>query len=80
MGIRCFPPVTDFARYRRFTFIVKNGHVTLDGVVANQADKNIVNIRANSVLGVFSVTNNLTCKSKVRLDSRLKRIHYMIYT
>jgi len=39
--------------------IVKNGNVTLEGVVDNQADKNIVNIRANGVHGVFSVTNNL---------------------
>lgn len=39
--------------------IVDNGHVTLTGVVSNQADKNMANIRANSVPGVFSVTNNL---------------------
>jgi len=39
--------------------IVKNGHVTLEGVVDNQGDKNIANIRANGVSGVFSVTNNL---------------------
>jgi len=39
--------------------IVDNGHVTLVGVVDNQADKNIANIRANTVPGVFSVTNDL---------------------
>jgi hyperosmotically inducible protein len=39
--------------------IVKNGHVNLEGVVDNDADKNLVNIRANSVPGIFSVTNNL---------------------
>jgi hyperosmotically inducible protein len=39
--------------------IVKNGNATLEGVVANQADKNIAGIQANSVPGVFSVTNNL---------------------
>ncbi len=39
--------------------IVDNGHVDLEGVVANEADKNLVNIRANSVPNVFSVTNNL---------------------
>ena len=39
--------------------IVKNGHVTLEGVVANETDKNIANIRANGVFGVFSVTNDL---------------------
>jgi hyperosmotically inducible protein len=39
--------------------IVDNGHVTLTGVVANEADKNMANIRANGVPGVFSVTNDL---------------------
>ena len=39
--------------------IVKNGHVTLEGVVANKADRDLVGIRANSVPGVFSVTNDL---------------------
>ena len=39
--------------------IVNNGHVTLTGVVDNQADKNVAYIQANSVPGVFSVTNDL---------------------
>ena len=39
--------------------IVKNGHVTLDGVVDSQADKDTAGVRANSVSGVFSVTNDL---------------------
>ena len=39
--------------------IVENGHVTLEGVVNNQTDKNVAGIRANSVPGVFSVTNDL---------------------
>ena len=39
--------------------IVKNGHITLEGVVANQMDKTIAGIRANALPGVFSVTNNL---------------------
>ena len=39
--------------------IVKNGHVTLEGVVDSEGDKNIDGLRANSVSGVFSVTNNL---------------------
>ena len=39
--------------------IVKNGHVTLEGVVSNETDKNLVKLRANGVAGVFSVTNNL---------------------
>ncbi|HLK07087.1 MAG TPA: BON domain-containing protein [Candidatus Angelobacter sp.] len=39
--------------------IVKGGHVTLEGVVNSEADKNEANIRANSVPGVFSVDNHL---------------------
>jgi BON domain-containing protein len=39
--------------------IVKNGHVSLEGVVINQMDKTIAGIVANSVPGVFSVENNL---------------------
>ena len=39
--------------------IVKNGHVTLEGVVATAMERNIANIQANGVSGVFSVTNNL---------------------
>jgi hyperosmotically inducible periplasmic protein len=33
--------------------------VTLEGVVDNEADKNLAGIRANGVSDVFSVTNNL---------------------
>lgn len=39
--------------------IVKNGHVALEGVVGNAADRNIANVRANGVPGVFSVVNRL---------------------
>jgi BON domain len=49
-GYRAVPPIH---------IIVRNGHVTLEGVVANQMDKTIINARANGVSGVFSVTNNL---------------------
>jgi hyperosmotically inducible protein len=39
--------------------IVKNGHATLEGVVDNEADKNMAGLRANGVPNVFSVQNNL---------------------
>ena len=39
--------------------IVKNGNVTLEGVVANRMDRNVAGIQANSVPGVFAVQNNL---------------------
>ncbi len=61
------PTIGDRYGYRALPsihIIVNNGHVTLDGVVANQGDKNLINIRANSVPNVFSVTNNLRVESK----------------
>ena len=39
--------------------IVRGGNVTLEGVVSNEGDKDIANLRAKGVSGVFSVTNNL---------------------
>jgi len=39
--------------------IVKNGNVTLEGVVANKGDATRAFIAANGVSGVFSVKNNL---------------------
>jgi hyperosmotically inducible periplasmic protein len=39
--------------------IVNNGHVSLEGVVDNETDKNIAGLRAKGVPGTFSVTNNL---------------------
>jgi hyperosmotically inducible periplasmic protein len=43
--------------------IVKNGHVTLEGVVDSEADKNLTGLRANGVPNVFEVKNNLVVKS-----------------
>jgi hyperosmotically inducible protein len=43
--------------------VVRGGHVTLEGVVASQFDKNLMNMRANLVPGLFSVTNNLRVES-----------------
>ncbi len=43
--------------------IVDGGHVTLEGTVLNQQDRNVAEISANSVPGVFSVTNNLSVAS-----------------
>jgi hyperosmotically inducible protein len=44
--------------------IVKNGHVRLEGVVANEGDRNIAGIRANGVPGAFSVENDLRVEGK----------------
>jgi hyperosmotically inducible protein len=39
--------------------VVNNGDVTLEGVVANEMDKDMAGIAANSVGSVHTVTNNL---------------------
>jgi hyperosmotically inducible periplasmic protein len=44
--------------------IVRNGNVTLEGVVASEADKNIANIQARGVPNVFEVTNNLRVEER----------------
>jgi hyperosmotically inducible protein len=49
-GIQAVPPIH---------IIVKNGNVTLEGVVDNESDKNLANLRVNGVPNVFSVKNNL---------------------
>lgn len=49
--------------------IVKNGHVTLEGAVLSDGDKNLAGIRANGVAGVFSVTNNLRIENS-KTDTR----------
>jgi hyperosmotically inducible protein len=56
-----FPSMEKYAMpvIKPIRIIVKNGNVTLEGVVDSENDKNVVNIRANGVSGVFSVTNNL---------------------
>ncbi len=48
--LRAVPPIH---------IIVKNGHITLEGAVARQMDKQIAGMQANQVPGAFSVTNNL---------------------
>lgn len=43
--------------------IVKNGNVTLEGVVDSEGDKNLAYLRASQVPNVFSVKNNLVIGS-----------------
>ena len=49
----------DLGVQKPIRIIVKNGHITLEGVVDSEGDKNIAGLRANGVPGTFSVTNNL---------------------
>ena len=39
--------------------IVQGGHVTLEGVVDNEGDRNMAELKAKTVPAVFSVTNHL---------------------
>ena len=49
---------------RPIHIIVNRGHVTLEGVVDRESDKNLAGMRANGVFGVFSVQNNLVVPGK----------------
>jgi hyperosmotically inducible protein len=59
--LRAVPPIH---------IIVKNGHVTLEGVVARSMDKQVAGMQANSVPGVFSVTNNLQVEEGEKDDKK----------
>jgi hyperosmotically inducible protein len=50
LAIRAVPPIH---------ILVENGNVTLEGAVANSMQKTIAGMQANTVPGVFSVTNKL---------------------
>jgi hyperosmotically inducible protein len=52
--------------------IVKNGNITLEGVVARQMDKQIAGMQANGVHDVFSVTNNLVVEEPEKKDDKRK--------
>jgi len=55
MGISTDPPLGPHPIH----IIVKNGNITLEGVIDTEMDKSILNVQANSVPGAFSVTNNV---------------------
>ena len=52
--------------------IVKNGNITLEGVVARQMEKQIAGMQANGVRGAFSVTNNLVVEQQEKKDDKKK--------
>jgi|SRR5271155_530032 hyperosmotically inducible periplasmic protein len=61
--LRAVPPIH---------IIVNNGHITLEGVVAREMDKNVAGIQANSVPGAFSVTNNLVVEEPEKKADKKK--------
>ena len=60
---RRFPGLQPFGTYP-IHIIVKNGRTTLMGVVDNETDKRMAEIRAREVSGVFSVENELVIDSE----------------
>src|SRR5215831_16363913 len=61
-GITNDPPIG----YHAIHIIVKNGNVTLTGVVDSDSDFAIAGMRANLVPGVFSVDNDLQVATKAK--------------
>jgi osmotically-inducible protein OsmY len=59
-GITNDPPIG----WHAIHIIVKNGNVTLNGVVDNDTDSALAEMRANSVFGVFSVQNDIQVATK----------------
>jgi len=60
MGITYDPPIG----YHAIHIIVKNGNVTLYGIVDNEADFAMAEMQANQTPGVFSVDNDLQVAAK----------------
>jgi len=60
-AIYAYPPLQRYGMpvVKPIRIIVKNGHVTLIGVVDSVGDKNLAGLRANTAPGVFSVKNDL---------------------
>ena len=61
--LRAVPPIH---------IIVKNGNITLEGVVARQMEKQIAGMQANGVQGAFSVTNNLAVEEQEKKEDKKK--------
>ena len=62
--LRAVPPIH---------IIVKNGDITLEGVVARQMEKQIAGMQAKGVHGVFSVTNNLVVEEPEKKKDEKKK-------
>ena len=52
--------------------IVKNGRVTLEGIVDSESDKQVAGMQANQVPGTFQITNNLRVVSSSGEDKKKK--------
>jgi hyperosmotically inducible protein len=61
--LRAVPPIH---------IIVNKGHITLEGVVARQMDKQVAGMQANGVRDAFSVTNNLRVEEEEKKEDKKK--------
>jgi len=59
--LRAVPPIH---------IIVNQGHITLEGVVARQMEKQVAGMQANGVHGAFSVTNNLVVEKQEKKEDK----------
>lgn len=67
LRIKLYRAIYGFSSLQRYAMgvqqsiriLVKNGNVTLEGVVDSEMDKNVAGVQAHTVPGTFSVTNNL---------------------
>ena len=57
-GFPDFPGMTAAGRYQ-IHIVVRNGHVSLYGIVNSDADRQEATLRAHAVIGTFSVDNQL---------------------
>jgi osmotically-inducible protein OsmY len=58
---------TDIGGCPPIHIIVKNGHVNFEGAVSNQADKDLVNTRANTIPNVLFNDQRLASRSDIAL-------------
>ena len=67
-GITNNPPIGNHPVH----VIVKNGNVTLEGILPTSGDRTIAELQANGVTDVFSVTNNIEVEEKTKFKKPRK--------
>src|SRR5262249_19783596 len=74
-AIYSYPPMQRYAMpvLKPIRIVVKNGNVTLEGVVDSESDKTIAAMRARGVHGIFSVTNNLVVSKSFTALNKIKK-------
>lgn len=52
--------------------IVKNGNITLEGMLPTAGDRTVAELQANGVSGAFSVTNNIEVEESMKFKKPKK--------